>query len=546
MTRHLVVRGAHGERELLLVGTIDVGRDPACTISASDPLLSRRHAEFVVDGGEVTVRDLSSRNGIRVNGDRCPRATLHPGDVVEIAGLHILYRDDAPAPVAPEPEDPDETIVVAPPTETAEEREAEPEPRPGPEREPESEEARTVLVAPAVDVPAAPQAGAAPKPAIETTTSTRTRAAHVARFSWSGRLMLYMVALAAGIIVVTAVPMTMWQQQTADEIGFSTARAFAQALGATAAADLETGANIGAAAEALMREPGVAGAVLMTPEGRILSPAARANQTVTGIPGIGAPADVLRPRQARVEDRVEVALPVRSGNQPRAAIAWITFLPAAVAGVGSAGLLLAPALLIAFGGALFVGLLLKRRTFGALQLLNEDIELAASGQIAEVADPLGAPPMMDVARTLNYLIAHVRQGSGSSATDTGRSPVGASRPAPDPVMRVEQPAGVDAPNEARIVTTPAFRVSEASPSCVHLLDVAPDAIMGKHIIDAIADRRVVDVLLRCLGTVGASGEHSATVEIPERNRRLAITVSRTGKDRPVTIIVKAPAAMEAV
>ena len=47
MIRKLLVNDGRSERELLLDGTIVVGRDPSCHINDLDPLLSRRHAEFV-------------------------------------------------------------------------------------------------------------------------------------------------------------------------------------------------------------------------------------------------------------------------------------------------------------------------------------------------------------------------------------------------------------------------------------------------------------------------------------------------------------------
>ena len=75
MSRRLIVTGGSRARELVLVDTLVVGRDPACDISETkDPLLSRRHAEFTADDGAAMVRDLGSRNGILVNGVKTPEA----------------------------------------------------------------------------------------------------------------------------------------------------------------------------------------------------------------------------------------------------------------------------------------------------------------------------------------------------------------------------------------------------------------------------------------------------------------------------------------
>lgn len=94
MSRRLIVSSGSDSREFVLVGTMIVGRDPACDISdAADPLLSRRHAEFS-NAREATVRDLGSRNGILVNGVKKPQAVLHAGDVVQVGHLQVRFVDE--------------------------------------------------------------------------------------------------------------------------------------------------------------------------------------------------------------------------------------------------------------------------------------------------------------------------------------------------------------------------------------------------------------------------------------------------------------------
>lgn len=86
-----MVSDGQRERELQLVGRIVVGRDPSCEISHDDALLSRRHAEFVVERDAITVRDLGSRNGVFVNGARLVEQALEPGDVVQIGPLRARF-----------------------------------------------------------------------------------------------------------------------------------------------------------------------------------------------------------------------------------------------------------------------------------------------------------------------------------------------------------------------------------------------------------------------------------------------------------------------
>lgn len=69
----------------LRLGETLLGRSPYCSIVLTDPLISRQHATFHVTGSGISIGDLNSRNGTRVNGQRL-RGTreLRPGDTVEI------------------------------------------------------------------------------------------------------------------------------------------------------------------------------------------------------------------------------------------------------------------------------------------------------------------------------------------------------------------------------------------------------------------------------------------------------------------------------
>ena len=108
MSRRLIITGGSRPREMVLVDTLIVGRDPACDITeTNDPLLSRRHAAFTADARAATVRDLESRNGILVNGAKTREARLAHGDVVQIGHLQVKFVDevgpfvDVPGEAAP-------------------------------------------------------------------------------------------------------------------------------------------------------------------------------------------------------------------------------------------------------------------------------------------------------------------------------------------------------------------------------------------------------------------------------------------------------------
>jgi FHA domain-containing protein len=69
----------------LAVGVTIVGRGDGCQLVLDDPLISRRHACFVVDEREVTLKDLGSTNGVLVNGCRVDEVqVLVPGDQITL------------------------------------------------------------------------------------------------------------------------------------------------------------------------------------------------------------------------------------------------------------------------------------------------------------------------------------------------------------------------------------------------------------------------------------------------------------------------------
>ena len=67
-----------------------VGRHPLCDVRLDSLRISRHHCCVTPEAEGVSVRDLGSTNGIRINGERVERGRLKPGDELSIG--HIRYR----------------------------------------------------------------------------------------------------------------------------------------------------------------------------------------------------------------------------------------------------------------------------------------------------------------------------------------------------------------------------------------------------------------------------------------------------------------------
>jgi pSer/pThr/pTyr-binding forkhead associated (FHA) protein len=88
-----------------------VGRHPECDLQLELPKISRRHCCFALAYDRLIVRDLGSRNGVRVNGREVVETQLFRGDEVAIGPMiYRVEQDESPEgrvprrPAADEPE----------------------------------------------------------------------------------------------------------------------------------------------------------------------------------------------------------------------------------------------------------------------------------------------------------------------------------------------------------------------------------------------------------------------------------------------------------
>lgn len=81
--------------DIVLTGLLTiVGRHESCETRVVSSRVSRRHCCLALADGAVLVRDLGSRNGTWINGNRIEEGVLRPGDILGIA--HLRFRLDLP------------------------------------------------------------------------------------------------------------------------------------------------------------------------------------------------------------------------------------------------------------------------------------------------------------------------------------------------------------------------------------------------------------------------------------------------------------------
>ena len=123
----LLSEGFAGRTYELKTETTTVGRVSGNTFEIPEASVSSHHAEIVLKGSDVLIRDLNSTNGTFINGDRITEAVLKPGEILRFGTIELrIDSGDAPAkPMssasstsssrpasAPRPKPLDQTVVI--------------------------------------------------------------------------------------------------------------------------------------------------------------------------------------------------------------------------------------------------------------------------------------------------------------------------------------------------------------------------------------------------------------------------------------------------
>lgn len=79
----------------LRLAVVNIGRRIDNHLVINDPRVSRTHAQLRASHGHYILLDLNASGGTFVNGERVSQWTLSPGDVISLAGVPLIYGEDA-------------------------------------------------------------------------------------------------------------------------------------------------------------------------------------------------------------------------------------------------------------------------------------------------------------------------------------------------------------------------------------------------------------------------------------------------------------------
>lgn len=77
---------------------ITIGRRFENTLVLNDPRISRIHAQLRAFNGRFVLFDLKSRGGTFLNGKRIEQTVVYDGDVISLAGVELIFRQNNPPP----------------------------------------------------------------------------------------------------------------------------------------------------------------------------------------------------------------------------------------------------------------------------------------------------------------------------------------------------------------------------------------------------------------------------------------------------------------
>jgi pSer/pThr/pTyr-binding forkhead associated (FHA) protein len=96
-------QGMTGRTFDLNVEHTTVGRVEENTFQIADASVSSRHAEIILRGEEILIKDLNSTNGTFINNEKISETVLKPGQTLRFGQVELKIDDGKPVSAAPLP-----------------------------------------------------------------------------------------------------------------------------------------------------------------------------------------------------------------------------------------------------------------------------------------------------------------------------------------------------------------------------------------------------------------------------------------------------------
>jgi len=541
----LIIR--QGERILrheLSEQPVVIGRDPECDLYFSDMRLSRRHARIQVTPEGTHFEDLGSRNGSYVGSERVEKVDLKPGVSVRLGGLVIDFEEEVPPP-PPIPamdetvvldrssRDEDKTVML--PAQAPEKVTVGDETAILPRSSGKLSDAKTALLdAKALagkiekgppdtmildrsgpPPPAPPVVTPAPSPDPEHDAVAGNWASSL---SWSAKYLVVVASVAFLVYFILAFPLVRTLGSALTEESLRRGRVLLSLAAASNGDAVGEGRLRDASVESVLREERVKEVLLLDLEGNVLAPGSRADEKLSAIEGIDADLGDIRTFYLgrRGSDYVIVEPLLHRGR--RVGLAVVVYEAATASASWATAVLVLAFLTLLLGvvAALVAG---KRMTLVPLASLQDDVEAVIKGDEESVPLQQGFAELTELAKSVNRLIARstpVRAAAPRPAGPAGKRKEPAPSVATSRVAAAPGNPGAPGEDVPRFWIDESFIVTRADEGAAAHIGVTASAMEGKHLIEAVSDQKLLEVILDAVNALEKLPTATARADRPDR------------------------------
>ncbi len=538
----VIVDGPNRGREFPLHdGENVLGRTNETEIELPSTKVSRRHAAIVVEGGQVEIADLGSSNGTFMNGKKVSRSPIPPGAKI-IVGEYVLQvvngggRQGAAV----------QKVAAGGPV--------------------VAKKGGAVMVVPAGQQRRGGGAPGRGGPNVSVPSEGAKRAADqvvqkIGGFPW--RVQIFMIVAAVGLALFLDIAFIVTNAKNDyRDLAASRARLVAQQLGAENGQYMYAKQNLLLSCEKVRDEQGVKDSYLVSAdEGLIVCPTAligrQAPDKVVAVTLKKEPGDfqVETMVNAQNGEYIDIGAPIQIWDREKGSfvlvgVAYVVYAPEEVAkrATSPSTLLGVGAIILAVFGA-GGALLMMRATEPAIARLQEDTELLIRGDLKRVQPTLKMKEVEALAHSINRLFE-----KGGSAAGRSADPMGFAAPA-SPQLALPAQAGpvdnagpgasatvkalVSAIPDAVIVVDADSNVVEVNKAAEELFGLSPARVRGKHLLEAITDKDVLNAVLDLQNEVAAApqGVVQRDITIGDVAARVSAAGVRQGKELAGSAIV---------
>ena len=579
MKRLIIRQGERIVRHNLGDEPVTLGRDPECDLYFTDQRLSRKHCRIQATPEGVRFEDLGSRNGSFVDSKRVEVVNLTPQETVRMGGLLLSYEDDTPSDIvgdatvmlhANAPGE-DETVVLTPRPSEHTPRMLKTPAEPDKSDRPDESGDKTVMlpakpakpglpetrmldanalksdidkgasdtmllprdVEPVRHPPQAAPTRQPPQNAPPIPQEAASDLGWMASLSWSTKLLLLVSSVAFVVYFTLAFPLVRTLGSALREESLRRGRTLLSLAAATNATAVGEGRIRDASVDNVLREERIKEALLLDLEGNVLAPPSRAAEVLTTIDGIDAELGDIRTFYLGRRGSDYVMVQPLLHRSRRVGFAVLVY-EAATASASWATAVLFLAFLVLLLGVVIALVFGKRMTLEPLSNFRDDIEAVVKGDADYVPPEQGFAELSELARSVNRLIARAFTVSAAQPAHAEPAPAAEAppariaRPAKSQTSKRSTTAAISTspdPDAARFWIDQNFIVVRADEEAAALVGATATGMEGKHLIEAVADQKLLEVILDAVNALEELPAAETTAELPGGST-LKVTASR--------------------